>query len=68
MRDQMRIQIIAPIEFLVAKGTVGQGYGGVEAWDSFRFEGAEMAVGGTVAGQVLRSFEAFGARVAREWF
>lgn len=49
MRDQMRIQVIAPIKFLVAKGTAGQSYGGVEAWDSFSFEGTEVAVGGTVA-------------------
>lgn len=28
MRDHLWIQIIAPIEFLVAKGTARQGYGG----------------------------------------
>ena len=42
--------------------------GGVKAWDSFSFEGTEMGVGGTVAGKVFGSFEAFGARLAREWF
>lgn len=42
--------------------------GGVNAWDSFSFEGTEMGVGGTVAGKVFGSFEAFEARLAREWF
>lgn len=50
MGDQMRIQIIASIEFLLAKRTARQGYGRVKAWDSFSFEGAEMGVGGSVAG------------------
>lgn len=50
MRDQMWIQIVAPIEFLLAKRTPRQGYGGVKAGNSFSFEGAEMGVGGSVAG------------------
>ena len=50
MRDQMWIQIIAPIEFLLAERTPRPGYGGVKAWISFSFEGAEMGVGGSVSG------------------
>lgn len=68
MGDQMRIQIIAPIEFLLAEWTPCQGYRRVKAWNPFSFEGAEMGVGGSVAGQVFGSFEAFGARVAGKWF
>lgn len=66
MCNQMWIQIIAPIEFVLAKRTPCQVYRGLKAWNSFSFESAKMGVGGSMAGEVFRSFEAFGARVAGE--